>query len=185
MRSIIKSKEIALTPWKNGLGVTSELAIRPAGADFKKNDFDWRLSSALVTGNNVFSHFPGYNRLLFVLSGHGLKLNNYTVGPSESHRFLGEDSIECVPVGGPVLDLGVIFNRSRFRCEMEVLQIDKAAELKLTRGTFFIKGLNTDLKVGDTPLPAIDILQIEAPDNCAVTADRYPAKILKISIRES
>ena len=184
MKSVITTSDIPLQPWKNGLGVTSELAISPPGADFKLNNFDWRISSAMVTGDNVFSHFAGYNRLLFVLTGHGIILNRKTtIIAGESHRFLGEDSIECSVVQGPVLDLGVIFQRDRFRSEMEVVTIDKPVDWKFEKGIYFLKGLTTGISVDDESVPAVDLIRIEAPDQGRITAEKYPAKILKISIR--
>ena len=51
-------------PWKNGGGVTSELARSP-----QADEFDWRLSVAEVATDGPFSQFPGIDRLLVLLSG--------------------------------------------------------------------------------------------------------------------
>ncbi len=186
MKTLIQTEKLPLQPWKNGLGVTTEIAIHPTGADFKKNDFHWRVSSALITGDNTFSQFTGYNRLLFILSGHGLILNkSKTIINGESHRFLGEDAVECSLVKGSVLDLGVIFNRNRYRSEMDVIAIEKPTDFKFEKGTYFLKGLTSSIYLGETAVPANDMIRIEAPDSAIVAAEKYPAKILKISIRES
>ena len=58
-------------PWKNGLGVTQELAMSPDGT---LTDFDWRLSIATVNENGLFSNFSGYTRDLVLISGNGLSL---------------------------------------------------------------------------------------------------------------
>lgn len=51
-------------------GSTTELAIYPPGACYASRDFQWRLSSAVVTADeSVFTALPGYQRLLLVLDG--------------------------------------------------------------------------------------------------------------------
>lgn len=186
MKSLIETSTLPLQAWKNGRGVTTEIAIHPPGADFKKNDFLWRISSALITGDTAFSHFAGYNRLLFLLSGHGLILNKTkTLITGETYRFLGEDSIDCSVVKGHVLDLGIIFDRHRYRSEMDLVAIEKPTEMKFERGTYFLKGLTCGLRIENWVVPATDLLRIDAPDSGLVHAEKYPAKILKISIREA
>jgi uncharacterized protein len=56
-------------PWKNGKGVTVELArAESQGAVL------WRLSMATVTEDGPFSLFPGIERNLTVISGPGFRL---------------------------------------------------------------------------------------------------------------
>jgi environmental stress-induced protein Ves len=50
-------------PWRNGGGVTFEIAAEPAG------DFDWRLSLAIIEEEGPFSEFPGVDRTLLVAEG--------------------------------------------------------------------------------------------------------------------
>lgn len=45
---IIDSNTARQLPWKNGKGVTLELAIAPTDADL--SNFEWRISSARVEG---------------------------------------------------------------------------------------------------------------------------------------
>ncbi|KAI9006939.1 hypothetical protein DFJ74DRAFT_773549 [Hyaloraphidium curvatum] len=54
--------------WKNGLGTTSEIAIRPRGAKFT-DVFDWRLSLSELEASCSFSVFPGYNATILLLPG--------------------------------------------------------------------------------------------------------------------
>ena len=56
-------------PWKNGLGVTTELAKRCWPADAEA--FAWRVSRAAVASDGAFSAFPGVDRTLLVLPGGG------------------------------------------------------------------------------------------------------------------
>jgi environmental stress-induced protein Ves len=45
---VLRARDVPATPWKNGGGVTREIAVHPQGAGF--DDFVWRLSMA--TGSN-------------------------------------------------------------------------------------------------------------------------------------
>ena len=54
-------------PWKNGGGITREIAAFPEGADLA--DFEWRISMADVASDGPFSRFEGVDRTLCVLEG--------------------------------------------------------------------------------------------------------------------
>src|SRR2546422_8818735 len=54
-------------PWKNGLGVTTEILIEPSDATI--GNFDWRLSMARIGADGPFASFPNIDRLLLVLEG--------------------------------------------------------------------------------------------------------------------
>ena len=56
-------------PWKNGGGVTIEIAVSPSGSSL--DTFDWRVSMATVIEPGPFSSFPGIDRTLCVLTGNG------------------------------------------------------------------------------------------------------------------
>jgi len=59
--TIISPQQFKKTPWKNGKGETTELAISEGGT---LENFDWRLSIASVTEDGAFSYFTGYCRNL-------------------------------------------------------------------------------------------------------------------------
>ena len=58
-------------PWKNGLGTTTEIAIFPASADFKSEEFLWRLSSSYIADSINLSLFPGYEVTMVLLPYQG------------------------------------------------------------------------------------------------------------------
>ena len=64
---ILRAAERLSAPWKNGGGVTREIAVFPHGADLAR--FDWRMSLATVAAGGPFSTFPGIDRLMLVLDG--------------------------------------------------------------------------------------------------------------------
>ncbi|MFC0127983.1 HutD/Ves family protein [Ralstonia solanacearum] len=76
-------------PWKNGGGVTTEIAIAPPDATL--DAFDWRISTARVDAAGPFSRFAGIDRSLAVIAGGCLTL----------HRADGE-TVVLAPGGAPV-----------------------------------------------------------------------------------
>lgn len=69
---ILRASEYKTMPWKNGGGVTVEIAIHPPGASV--DAFDWRVSMATVAQDGPFSSFPGVDRTLAIIEGNGLAL---------------------------------------------------------------------------------------------------------------
>jgi len=52
-------------PWKNGLGVASEIAIFPPGLNFRVENFIFRISRTELTGSRHFSLFRSYERIRY------------------------------------------------------------------------------------------------------------------------
>ena len=115
MITILRAADRAATPWKNGGGITREVAIWPPGSKF--DDFDWRISMAGVREPGPFSVFEGIDRTMAILSGRlELRLPDHTVvlsPESEPFAFAGDVTCEGIPVGGPVTDLNIMVRRGR------------------------------------------------------------------------
>jgi environmental stress-induced protein Ves len=103
-------------PWKNGGGLTREVAVHPEGSGF--DDFDWRLSIAEVRAGGPFSAFPGIERHMAVLSGR-LVLSVADSEPlilspdSPPLRFAGEVAVIAQAPPEPVTDLNLMTRRGR------------------------------------------------------------------------
>lgn len=69
---ILRASEYKTMPWKNGGGVTVEIAIHPPSASM--DAFDWRISMATVAQDGPFSSFPGIDRTLAIIEGNGMAL---------------------------------------------------------------------------------------------------------------
>src|SRR5262249_7006478 len=126
--SVLRRKEFRRLPWKNGRGVTEELAIFPAGSSFAVDPFLWRLSMAPVQEPGPFSPFPGYDRLLTLLDGSELSLlyrsgNRESVTPDRFTRFSGDLTVAGEPSKGPVTDFGILFRRDAVRVEAQILNL--------------------------------------------------------------
>jgi environmental stress-induced protein Ves len=68
---LIRYSDQAVSAWKNGGGITREIGkLHPPN----ESSYLWRASNADVTTSGPFSDFTGYDRILLLLSGSGLKL---------------------------------------------------------------------------------------------------------------
>lgn len=156
-------------PWKNGRGVTEELAIWPAGAAFERGDFDWRISKASVADGGPFSAFPGFERVLVVTDGDGLVVSHGDAAPRARvgllapYRFDGEWTTTAELIGGPVRDFNVMTRRGRVRADVQVMR--RSGEFALARGHAFVHVLcgEVALRVGGgaAGLAALDSLRIQ------------------------
>ena len=114
---ILKASDRKAVPWKNGGGVTTEIAVYPDGAGF--DDFGWRISAAQVAQGGPFSTFAGIDRKLAILEGR-MRLTIAGIGEIELSRdtapaeFPGDAATEAAVLEGPVLDLNVMTRRGRF-----------------------------------------------------------------------
>lgn len=106
-------------PWKNGGGVTIEIAAAPEGAGLEA--IDWRVSMARVETAGPFSLFPGLDRTLAVLEGEALTLDIEGRGTvrldrdSVPYAFPADVAVTGAPTAGGILDLNVMSRRGRWR----------------------------------------------------------------------
>lgn len=143
--------------WKNGGGITHELAVWPDGADV--SSFEARLSMAEVAADGAFSAFPGIDRTLAVLEGGPMRLSfggaevaMTADGPPLS--FPGEAPVKARLDAGPVLDLNIMTRRGAFSHRMVPLSpgesLPEGAVALVARGPVSVAGF--DLETGDALL---------------------------------
>ncbi|MBP2297666.1 HutD/Ves family protein [Azospirillum picis] len=109
-------------PWRNGGGVTTELAVEhlPDAGSLPGGEtrFLWRVSIADISGAGPFSSFSGYDRLIAVVEGDGMRLSVDGAPPVECRRmgpafaFPGEAAVWCEPTGGPIRDVNLMLDRA-------------------------------------------------------------------------
>jgi hypothetical protein len=113
----IQIDSLAPVPWKNGGGITRNLAVEPEDAGF--DQFLWRLSFAEVNASGRFSTFPGVDRSILVWKGNGLLLRAnggvvFALTPDTvPHSFRGEDEMEATLIDGPTIDFNLMVRRGR------------------------------------------------------------------------
>jgi len=124
---LIRFQDLPVTPWRNGGGVTREVAaLHDAGAG---SDFLWRLSIATVSADGPFSTFTGIDRTIAVLAGRGMELQlpDRTVSlstRSEPFTFAGEQPVHARLLQGETTDLNAMTQRGTFTQAMHRLQLD-------------------------------------------------------------
>jgi environmental stress-induced protein Ves len=121
MMRLLRASERIAQPWKNGGGITREVAVFPDGAGF--DTFDWRVSIAQVASAGPFSRFDGIDRTLAILAGRMrltfpervLELD----ADSAPLAFAGDVACEGTPLHGPVTDLNLMTRRGKVRGRMD------------------------------------------------------------------
>ncbi len=111
----IAARDLRPMPWKNGGGVTREIASYPEAATL--DTFVWRISLADVAQAGPFSSFSHIDRTLVVTRGGPMVLVNN--GTHEQHslprwkpyRFKGEASITAQLPNGPTQDFNLMTRR--------------------------------------------------------------------------
>lgn len=117
----IDLRELTPQPWKNGAGLTREIAFGGASA----LRFDWRISLAEVGRDAPFSAFPGIDRCIALLHGGGMllrspdgALDHPLTEPLVPFRFSGDVAVDATLVDGPSSDFNVMTRRGEFRSEV-------------------------------------------------------------------
>lgn len=118
--------DLPATPWKNGGGVTREIACHPPGAGM--SNFDWRVSIAHIASDGPFSLFPGVDRLITLLRGGGVHL--FDEGAQVDHRldtplvpfaFAGEVPVHARLLTGDCHDFNVMTRRAKCSASLQVV----------------------------------------------------------------
>ena len=148
---IIRYAELKAHPWRNGGGVTREVASRPKpGAEPGATDagtpqdgaWDWRVSIAEVSKAGAFSVFPGMDRVLTVIEGELLLLSvDGAEHPLEKYRpfrFSGDaDSAGALPTGD-IRDLNVFTRTGSFKGYTSIIELSKKRAHPVFEGQFGI-----------------------------------------------
>ncbi|MEV6286904.1 HutD family protein [Kribbella sp. NPDC051770] len=108
---ILRAADQQRVAWRNGAGLTTELAGGGAASDFA-----WRVSLADVVEDCEFSVFPDVDRTIVLVEGDGMVLELDGV-EHELTRFVpfgfdGGAAVRC-RVAGPTRDLNLMTRRGR------------------------------------------------------------------------
>lgn len=119
---LLRAADRVAVPWKNGGGVTREVAAFPPGAGME--DFGWRVSIADVEAAGPFSRFDGIDRILTVLEG-SLRLafageaDAIVLGPGDRRAFAGDAAVTGTPIGNNVRDLNIMVRRGLWSARID------------------------------------------------------------------
>lgn len=115
---------LSATPWKNGGGLTREIAVCYDSASHQ--DFLWRVSMATVGKHGPFSRFNQVDRTIAVLQGEGIVLHSnegaaFLTRSSPPYSFDGEMCVTASVISGETTDLNTMTRRGYFTHTMERL----------------------------------------------------------------
>ncbi|KAG0186387.1 hypothetical protein DFQ28_007940 [Apophysomyces sp. BC1034] len=198
--TVLRGTELIVSPWKNGGGVTREIAVHPPGATL--DAFEWRVSVADVGAAGPFSRFAGVDRTLVLLAGAGMLLDVVAGdGQRRPHvlsrvldlaRFAGEDAVDARLVDGPTRDFNLMVRRDRATGYVDLWRGDVVQSLSAQVVLLYCAcGRARVTLAGTAPvtLDAGDALRIDAPQrlDCRVTdagiaADTAACALLVVSI---
>lgn len=139
---VLRSADHRRMPWKNGGGVTVEIAVFPEGASV--DTFDWRVSTAMVASDGAFSVFSGIDRTLSVLEGDGITLSVEGVedtilkGDTAPFSFPADSATSAKLIDSAITDLNVMTRRGHYSHSVTRHQITQQTELSLTAGVVLV-----------------------------------------------
>jgi uncharacterized protein len=115
---MVHTAQVPPSPWRNGGGVTRELAAWP-----DSDDWTWRISVAQVAASGPFSRFDGVQRWFAVLDGNGVRLRlgggeNILTPASAPFCFDGAQPVDCQLLGGATRDLNLMVRSDRMSARM-------------------------------------------------------------------
>jgi hypothetical protein len=123
--TIIRRSELKEGRWRNGRGMSWEIASDPPRAD--ADAFGWRLALARIDGDAPFSHYPGVDRIFTLAGGEGLSLNvegrgTIILRPQAAPcRFPGDVPVDCRLAAGPCLALNLFLRRGHWQAATAIL----------------------------------------------------------------
>ncbi len=169
-------------PWKNGQGITHEIAREPAAGD----SFLWRLSIAEVAADGEFSLFPGIDRTISLIEGAGMALEFDEAPARRIERkyrpfgFSGDWHCRCRLIGGPIRDFNLMIDRSRMTAETSVLEPgDASVELDAADGRLLVYCAEGRISAGGFSAAAGDTLSLAA-GRYRVEGDRATALLMRL-----
>ncbi|MEY9843470.1 HutD family protein [Streptacidiphilus sp. MAP5-3] len=149
---VLRAADRVASPWKNGGGVTREVASSPSGT----GGFDWRVSLADVADGGPFSTFEGIDRVITIVQGEGMALTVDGVETIVSERFQpfhfsGDAKTDCRLLGGPLVDFNVMTRRGAVSATVTFVTEETALS-----GTVLVVAFDGSATFGDIQLGPLD-----------------------------
>lgn len=137
---ILRAADYPAMPWKNGAGTTREI-VRDAGDGLE--GFGWRVSIADVGAPGPFSAFTGYQRVISVLEGEGMRLkvdgvDSRDLRALDAFAFDGASAVDCTLLGGAIRDFNLIYSPARYRARLQWLKLDGSAHFFSSASTVLL-----------------------------------------------
>ncbi|MGW1005549.1 HutD/Ves family protein [Streptomyces sp. NPDC002520] len=178
---VLRSQDRPATRWKNGGGLTREVAADDAMAGL--DDFVWRVSLADVAQSGPFSAFAGVDRIITVVDGAGMELTvdgavHTIADPYEPFPFPGDAATDCRLLDGAIVDFNVMTRRTRawahVRMEREKFAVEPRTGVVVL--VVVLEGTATVEESGVT-LDRFDAVQFEGSDAGTLRVDGVAAVV--------
>lgn len=163
---ILRAIDRTPMPWKNGGGVTREVAIWPPTVAL--DAFDWRISIADVAQGGPFSAFPGVDRVLTVIEGSGLELVVEGLAAvkldadTTPFAFPGDAACAATLHRGAIRDLNLMVRRGAY--VTRVRRVDGPAIIDCAAETTFVLALEA-IELNGVHLAAEDAAIFESGES--------------------
>ncbi|MCB1379948.1 MAG: HutD family protein [Alphaproteobacteria bacterium] len=125
MLRIIRATDFAEGRWKNGMGISWDIASDPPGAG--ADHFGWRFAIARIDADVPFSAYPEVDRLFTLIDGNGLALDVDGQGLIDvnrrhiPHGFPGDAPTSCRLKDGPCRALNLFLARRGWSATVEII----------------------------------------------------------------
>ena len=120
---IFRHSELREGRWRNGMGVSWDIASDPPGTE----DFGWRFAIARIDADVPFSLYPEVDRIFTLIEGKGLSLDfagGRTLAvdkPFVPHPYACDVATFCRLTNGPCRALNLFMRRGAWRAAVDVL----------------------------------------------------------------
>lgn len=187
----LRLEDYSVMPWKNGGGVTTEIAIYPEGTGLSGAGFIWRVSIAEVAVDGPFSRFPGYDRHIMTIAGNGMRLEAEGHGGIDLSRcfvprqFSGDWDVEGRLIGGPVRDFNLMVARERAQGALSVERLSGRMRYAAGDDTLLLHILAGDGTAEARVIAEGDTLILSAGERVSVTpaSDEMRVTVVRIEGR--
>ena len=135
---IVRFAALSCVPWRNGGGVTREVAVGGSGGQH----FNWRISIADVNMPGPFSALPGVDRIITLVAGERMDLVidgvEHVLGLGAPLSFDGASQTSCMLPLGPTRDLNVMTRRDRHSAAVTMTDLSETRPLAVARGQVLV-----------------------------------------------
>lgn len=188
----IPPEQFRRTPWKNGGGVTIDIAdaYREGATAGSWQGVIWRLGRTSIVAPGPFSDFTGFERLQTVITGHGLVLET-PAGEIDLRRALtvarydGGMPIMSRLEGGPVEVVNLIADRALCTIDLRIVTASERVALEPGTHIAYASDCNAAMtwEAREITLAAGHALRIEVANRADLTVQRGTAVLASISAR--
>jgi len=159
---LIRARDYREQPWKNGGGLTREIAV--AFSDDDAKEVLWRVSLATIDRDGPFSEYRGYDRTIVAIDSDPIELdvdgNRVMLERCRPHEFRGEARVACRLTGAATRDLNAMTLRTAFLHDVEI--VTSPARFVLDdEEIVFVHAIEGAASVGEMPCAAGDTIWLE------------------------